>query len=63
MIVAETLIELLKDPNHQAFELINEVVHALFYAGAARIWVKYHDRKHHKHEHCNDVHDREFENG
>lgn len=58
MVVAETLIELLKDPNHQAFELINEVAHAAIYALAARIWVKYHDRKHHnKHEHCEDVHD------
>lgn len=49
MILAETLVELMKDPNHQAFELINEVMHAAVYALAARIWVKYHDRKHHDH--------------
>lgn len=50
MFIAETLPELLRDPNHLAFEAVTGLAEAAIGFLAARIWVKYHDLKHHPKE-------------
>lgn len=59
--IAETFVELVKDPNHWLFEIMLMVIFdGLLMAGAVplfRRWLKNHDEKKHAHEHCDDVHD------
>ena len=47
MILAETLPELLRDPHHLSFEAITGLAVFAIGAVAAKIWIKFHDRKHH----------------
>lgn len=49
MIAAEMWYQLLKDPQHMIFEVINEVVFAGIGFVGARAWVKIHDKRHHNH--------------
>lgn len=62
--IAETFMELVKDPNHWLFEimlmvifdgLIGMILYPLF-----KRWLKSHDEKKHAHEHCQDVHQGEL---
>lgn len=60
MIVAETFMELVKDPNHWLFELMlmmifDGLIGAILYPRFKR-WLKNHDEKKHAHQHCKDVH-------
>lgn len=48
MIVAETFIELAKDPSHWMFEGLSDLVYSAIGAVAARAWIKAHDKRHHK---------------
>lgn len=59
MILAETLPELLTNPAHLMFEAITGLVEFGIGAIISLIWVKYHDRKKHAHQHCEDVHGEE----
>lgn len=60
MIIGETFIELVKDPNHWAFEIMLMVLFDGLIGAAAiplfKRWLKNHDAKKHAHEHCEDVH-------
>lgn len=49
MILAETFLDLIKDPNHWAFEGVTDLVFAAGGVVVGRIWVRAHDRKHHDH--------------
>lgn len=53
MILAETFVELIKDPNHWLFEGATDIVYTALGAIGMRAWVKAHDRNHHHHE-CKD---------
>lgn len=61
MIVAETFVELLKNPGHWEFEIFTTIVQDVVLLGLA--WpaikraVRRHDERKHAHEHCEDVHD------
>lgn len=57
MILAETLPDLLTDRSHMMFEALWTVGDFVVGALVARIWIKIHDRRNHKHEHCEDVHE------
>lgn len=52
MIVAETFIELIKDPGHWMFEGVTDLIFAGAGALAARAWVKAHDLRHHSKKEC-----------
>lgn len=52
MFVAETMTDLLKDWHHWGFETVAAVVEFGVMALGARVWVKYHDRKHHPKKEC-----------
>ena len=60
MVLAETYVELLKDPNHWLFELtliaiFDGLIGAIAYPLVKR-WLKNHDERKHAHQHCEDVH-------
>lgn len=60
MIIGETFIELVKDPNHWLFEIMLMVIFDGLLAGILyplfRRWLQAHDDKKHAHEHCEDAH-------
>ena len=45
--LAETFVELIKDPNHWGFEIVAGLAEFLFVGILVRFWVRYHDRVHH----------------
>ena len=51
--VAETYLELLKDPNHLMYEITINIVENVLIGALAwpfiKKWIKRHDIKHHKH--------------
>lgn len=57
MILAETFVELIKDPSHWMFEGVTDLIFAGAGAIVARAWVKAHDIRAHGHKHCEDVHE------
>lgn len=56
MLAQETWIELLKDPDHIAFEIILNVIQFVIVGLIARPIIRHavalHDERKHKHEHC-----------
>lgn len=50
MFIAETLPELLTDRSHLLFEGVTGLAEAGIGFIAARVWIKFHDRKHHDHD-------------
>ena len=63
MILAETYIELMKNPAHLGAEatvtILENVVTILICRPIFKRWLKHHDAVKHAHEHCEDVHDGE----
>lgn len=56
VLAAEMWYELIRDYNHWIFEGVHDLIQFGILALIARSWVKIHDRKNHKHIHCEDVH-------
>lgn len=63
MILAETYIELMKNPAHLGAEatvtILENVVTILIARPIFKRWLKNHDAKKHAHEHCEDIHSQE----
>lgn len=58
--LAESFVDLLRDPHHWGFEIIAAVaefvVVGLIATPLVRRWVRNHDAKRHAHQHCEDLH-------